>query len=137
MEAAEMQAEGHNQTHDPRTGDGDTTLSKGNSSPNVHEVCEGPFEEGVSMEDILPAVKNRPRGRPKTKRWKTGGEVASTKKSGKKVGGSSETTCEGGNASRKKECDIIKYCGECGNRGHNKSTCGKPSTYKRKYVYKE
>ncbi|KAE8775724.1 hypothetical protein D1007_51730 [Hordeum vulgare] len=117
MEAAEMQAEGHNRTHD-----------------NVHEVSEGPFEEGVSMEDILPPVKNRPRGRTKTKRWKTGGEVASTKKSGKKVGGSSDTTCEGGNASRKKESDIIKYCGECGNRGHN---CGKPSTYKRKYVYKE
>ncbi|XP_037437862.1 protein FAR1-RELATED SEQUENCE 5-like isoform X1 [Triticum dicoccoides] len=137
LEGAEVQGEGHNQTHDPTIADGDRTSGEGDSTPHVHEVSEGPFEEGVSMEDILPPIKNRPRGKPKTTRWKTGGEAASTKKSGKKVGGSSDSTKQGGNASGKKESDIIRYCGDCGDPGHNKSTCGKPSTYKRKYVYKE
>ncbi|KAM3412349.1 hypothetical protein ACQJBY_003819 [Aegilops geniculata] len=90
------------------------------------EFVETPFEC-----DILPPEFRRGRGRPKVRRFKSKAEMAS--QHGKKSGHVSQMkNAETGSSSAGARPMQIRYCGSCGQQGHNKSTCGRDSTYKRK-----
>uniref|UniRef100_A0A8I6Y7F5 Uncharacterized protein n=1 Tax=Hordeum vulgare subsp. vulgare TaxID=112509 RepID=A0A8I6Y7F5_HORVV len=81
--------------------------------------------------DILPLEFRRGRGEPRMKRFMSKGEIASRK--GKKGGcGVERIQYEVGSSSEDTRPMQIQYCGSCGQQGHNKSTCGRDSSYKRK-----
>ena len=95
------------------------------------EVQDEEMEDGVRECDILPPEFRRGRGRPRMRRYMSKGEIAS--RQGKKGACSSvRIQFEDGSSSGVTRPMQIRYCGSCGQQGHNKSTCGRNSSYKRK-----
>ncbi|XBI90677.1 hypothetical protein VPH35_028246 [Triticum aestivum] len=95
------------------------------------EVQDEEMEDGLRECDILPPEFRRGRGRPRMRRYMSKGEIAS--RQGKKGACSSvRIQFEDGSSSGVTRPMQIRYCGSCGQQGHNKSTCGRNSSYKRK-----
>ncbi|WVZ84159.1 hypothetical protein U9M48_031218 [Paspalum notatum var. saurae] len=110
------------------------TVEMGDTDGGGAWESEDEVSDGMSGEDddILesysqPPEMRRGRGRPKVSRYLSKAESASVgKKEEKKKAGMG--SAEGLEATRKMQ---IRYCSKCGNTGHNRSTCGRESSYKR------
>lgn len=88
----------------------------------------------TNLLQILPPEVRRGRGRPRLKRFKSKGELASQKVQ-KTRGAASQTINNkdgAGSTSGTARPMQIRYCKKCGAHGHNSRTCGGDSTYTRK-----
>ncbi|KAJ1275308.1 hypothetical protein BS78_05G126100 [Paspalum vaginatum] len=84
-------------------------------------------DDDIVESDIQPLEMRRGRGRPKISRYVSKAESASVGKKEKKKEACIDSA-EGLEVTRKMQ---IRYCSKCGNTGHNRSTCGHESSYKR------
>ncbi|KAJ1263012.1 hypothetical protein BS78_09G151800 [Paspalum vaginatum] len=101
----------------------------GDSWHNEDENSEGfrVEDDDIVESDIQPPEMRRGRGRPKISRYVSKAESASVGKKEKKKEACIDSE-EGLEVTRKMQ---IRYYSKCGNTGHNRSTCGRESSYKR------
>lgn len=99
------------------------------------EVCEeGDGNEGelIPETEIQPPELRRGRGRPKVARHMSNCEKATIKKKKEDERTSATKKVASASSAMSSKKMQIRYCKKCGESGHNSTTCGRESSYKRK-----
>lgn len=97
-----------------------------------HMDLDEPEDEEIPVSEIQPPEMRRGRGRPKVARHVSNCEKATVekKKEAARSIAAKKVAASGSSSSTKKM--QIRYCKKCGENGHNSTTCGRESSYKRK-----